>query len=68
MGTGMADRMFGTPEQIAERKKNAPKGAPAGPRMGIPSDIAKVVLWLCSEEASHINGNVIIADGGLDIL
>ena len=68
MGTGMADRMFGTPEEIAERKKNAPAGAVAVPKMGVPRDIARVVLWLCSEEAGHVNGNVIIADGGLDIL
>jgi NAD(P)-dependent dehydrogenase (short-subunit alcohol dehydrogenase family) len=68
MGTGMADRMFGTPEQIAERKKSAPTGAPPGLKMGVPADVAKVVLWLCSEEAGHVNGNVITADGGLDIL
>jgi NAD(P)-dependent dehydrogenase (short-subunit alcohol dehydrogenase family) len=68
MGTGMADRMFGTPAQIAERQKNAPPGVPAGPKFGVTADIAKVVLWLCSPEAGHVNGNVITADGGLDIL
>jgi NAD(P)-dependent dehydrogenase (short-subunit alcohol dehydrogenase family) len=68
MGTGMADRMFGTPAQIAERRKNTPQGAPPGPKMGVPGNIARVVLWLCSEETSHVNGNVITADGGLDIL
>jgi NAD(P)-dependent dehydrogenase (short-subunit alcohol dehydrogenase family) len=68
MGTGMANRMFGTPEQIEARKKNAPAGASAGPKMGVTADVAKVVLWLCSAESSHVNGNVITADGGLDIL
>lgn len=67
MGTGMADRMFGTPEEIAERQKNAPKDR-KGPKMGVPADISRVVLWLCSEEASRTTGNVITVDGGMDIL
>lgn len=67
MGTGMADRMFGTPEEIAERQKNAPADRP-GPKMGVPADIGKVVLWLCSEDANRTTGNVITVDGGMDIL
>ena len=35
--------------------------------MGTPEDVARVVLWLCSDEASFVTGNVISVDGGLDI-
>jgi len=34
--------------------------------MGEPDDVARVVIWLCSNEASHINGNILSVDGGLD--
>ena len=33
-------------------------------RMGDTIDIANVVLFLCSKEASFINGQVIKVDGG----
>lgn len=33
-------------------------------RVGTPADIAKTVLFLLSEEASHINGQTIPVDGG----
>jgi NAD(P)-dependent dehydrogenase (short-subunit alcohol dehydrogenase family) len=48
--------------------------APGGPellasmtpmgRMGQPEEIASVVLWLCSEEASFVTGQPIAVDGG----
>jgi 3-oxoacyl-[acyl-carrier protein] reductase len=34
-------------------------------RMGRPADIAQTVLFLCSEEASYINGTVFSVDGGI---
>jgi NAD(P)-dependent dehydrogenase (short-subunit alcohol dehydrogenase family) len=64
-GTGMSDRLLSC----------APEEAPPGPPgvdladvMGEPDDVARVVLWLCSNEASHVNGNVLTVDGGLDIV
>ncbi len=33
-------------------------------RVGLPEDIAELVLFICSEKASYINGASIIADGG----
>ena len=59
-GTGMADRMFGNKQTL--------EGDPAGLRTGTTDEVASVVLWLCSEEAGYINGNVITIDGGRDIL
>ena len=36
-------------------------------RMADPADIARVVTFLCSEEARHITGQVIVVDGGLTL-
>jgi NAD(P)-dependent dehydrogenase (short-subunit alcohol dehydrogenase family) len=33
--------------------------------MGQPSDIAKVVLFLASDDADWITGQLLLADGGL---
>ena len=35
-------------------------------RYGTPEEIAQAVGWLCSAEASYINGQVLAADGGFD--
>lgn len=42
------------------------QATPAG-RMVIPEDVAKVVAFLCSEEAFMIRGQTIIVDGGTSI-
>lgn len=32
--------------------------------LGTPADFARVVMWLCSEEAAHVTGTVMDAGGG----
>ena len=44
-----------------------PPGGDMTAVMGVPDDVARVVIWLCSDEASFVNGNVLSVDGGLDI-
>ncbi|MBK5266831.1 MAG: SDR family oxidoreductase [Acidimicrobiia bacterium] len=34
-------------------------------RVGEPSEMAEVVVWLCSDEASYVNGHTFAADRGL---
>ena len=72
--TGMSDRMLSSMKKRGPAGAS-PDGAPPGPPgggdmtaiMGVPDDVARVVIWLCSDEASFINGNVLSVDGGLDI-
>jgi NAD(P)-dependent dehydrogenase (short-subunit alcohol dehydrogenase family) len=30
-----------------------------------PDDVARAVVWLCTEEAGYVNGAVLRVDGGL---
>ena len=57
------------PRSWATRQADSDTGwwtrqVPVG-RRGIPADIAGVVLFLCSDAASHITGETVIVDGGL---
>lgn len=64
LGTGLSDRTFGKYDPDQPR----PKMGDTGVNMGYVTDISAVLQWLCADECSHINGNVITVDGGLDIL
>lgn len=43
--------------------ENVPLG-----RMGVPADVANVVLFLCSPAAAYVSGQRISVDGGLGVL
>jgi len=47
-------------DQQAEYKRNIPAG-----RFASPAEVAKVCVWLASDDASYISGAVIPVDGGL---
>lgn len=49
-----------TEEMQADYKKRIPAG-----RFAAPEEVAKVVRWLASDEASYISGAVIPVDGGM---
>jgi 3-oxoacyl-[acyl-carrier protein] reductase len=51
------------PKQALER---AEKDSVLG-RVAEPEDVANVVIFLCSEEARHVTGQVILVDGGLTL-
>ena len=48
-------------------KKEVVSRTPAG-RIGAPLDLAKVAVFLASDEASWIYGQTIVADGGLSLI
>lgn len=58
----MAERVFGTDE--AEKEAEAASWHPIG-RIGEPEEVADVVLWLASDEASFVTAETIQIDGGL---
>lgn len=49
----------------AERTKEVLAASQALPRAGLPEDIAAAALFLASDEASFVNGEDIVVDGGL---
>lgn len=51
------------PAEILER---AEKSALLG-RVAEPEDVARVVAFLCSDDARHVTGQVILVDGGLTL-
>ncbi len=50
------------PQGVAEAAGRVPLG-----RVGEPDDIADVILFLASDQARYLTGQVIVADGGLAI-
>jgi NAD(P)-dependent dehydrogenase (short-subunit alcohol dehydrogenase family) len=36
-------------------------------RVAEPEDVARVIVFLCSDGARHITGQVIVVDGGLTL-
>jgi NAD(P)-dependent dehydrogenase (short-subunit alcohol dehydrogenase family) len=60
-GTNLLSHSTGNDPEILEHIRS---GVPLG-RVGTTEDIADVVTWLCSDQASFLNGVVIPVDGGL---
>lgn len=58
--TPMIDRFTGGDEEAMEDMKAM---EPVG-RLGTPEEVARAVLWLCSEDASFVTGHPLVVDGG----
>jgi NAD(P)-dependent dehydrogenase (short-subunit alcohol dehydrogenase family) len=57
--TGMLTRFTGTPERKAALASSVPLG-----RVGAPEEIARAVVFLASDKASFVTGQILTADGG----
>jgi NAD(P)-dependent dehydrogenase (short-subunit alcohol dehydrogenase family) len=57
--TGMLDRFTGTPERKAALASAVPLG-----RAGMPEEIARAIVFLASDAASFVTGQIVSADGG----
>ena len=57
--TPMLRSFFSSPEEVREFGDSFPIG-----RLGQPAELAQVVLFLASDEASYVTGALIAADGG----
>ena len=49
-----------------DQKKKLLELIPLG-RLGEPEDVAKVVLFLCTEESAYVTGHVVSVNGGMYI-
>ena len=64
IATAMADSSFAGAADPAAARAAAVERHPVG-RLGRPEDIAALVLWLASDEASFVSGSLFTIDGGL---
>jgi meso-butanediol dehydrogenase/(S,S)-butanediol dehydrogenase/diacetyl reductase len=55
--------MLGATRDPDRTNRNAAESHPIG-RLGKPEEIAKVVLFLASDDASFMTGSIVVADGG----
>ena len=58
--TPINERTLKNPEKVLALKREIPLG-----RIGQPRDVARLVCYLASEDASYITGTTIVIDGGL---
>lgn len=57
--TAMAEVVYADPVLHEKRRAMVPSG-----RIGTPRDIAKAVAFLLSDDASYVNGQTLVVDGG----
>jgi NAD(P)-dependent dehydrogenase (short-subunit alcohol dehydrogenase family) len=58
--TGLLSRMVAGHVPIDAIAESNPMG-----RISQPEEMAQVMLWLCSDGASYVNGHILVADGGM---
>ena len=62
--TGMADAAFELSQDPEAARRDALLRHPAG-RLGTPSDVARLALWLASDDSAFATGQCFTLDGGL---
>ena len=61
------DALLARPEWLAGRREDVLSGTPTG-RIPKPEDMTGAALFLASDEAHHITGSYMVADGGYSML
>lgn len=64
--TPMWERSAASDEELEQYKRHAASFHPVG-RLGTPRDVARTCIFLSSDDAGFINGQVIAVDGGVTI-
>jgi glucose 1-dehydrogenase len=59
----VAPGVIETPRNVADAEQLDPE-VPLG-RPGKPEEVAALVAWLCSEEATYVTGASYVIDGGM---
>jgi NAD(P)-dependent dehydrogenase (short-subunit alcohol dehydrogenase family) len=62
VNTGLLHRMIAGNIDVSTIAEGVPMG-----RVSEPEEIARAILWLCSDAASFITGHVLVADGGMTV-
>jgi NAD(P)-dependent dehydrogenase (short-subunit alcohol dehydrogenase family) len=58
--TGLTRKYMDDPKFCAEMLRRTPLG-----RLGQPEDVARVILFLASDDAAYVNGHTMAVDGGM---
>ncbi len=64
INTGMADAAFAVAQDPEAARSDALARHPVG-RFGRPDDIARMAVWLASDESTFVSGQCFAVDGGL---
>jgi NAD(P)-dependent dehydrogenase (short-subunit alcohol dehydrogenase family) len=67
IATPIFDR-FGLPPAVADGIKTEIAQKSPSKRFGLPSEVAKVALFLASDDAAYVVGEEIVVDGGMSLL